>query len=342
MSIKPPVDFPALRALIASFPAGDEAAAGAAQARDAVLTKPPGALGRLESLAIWLARWQGRARPGAEKIRVAVFAGNHGIAAAGVSPYPPSVTAQMVANFAAGGAAINALSAAIGADLTVVPLDLDRPSADFRDQSALSEAEFLAALAEGFRVVTPGLDLLCIGEMGIGNTTAAAATAAGLFGGAAIDWVGPGTGATGPVLEAKIKAVAEAAAFHRAATGDPLDLARRLGGRELAAMLGACIAARLARVPVVLDGYVATAAVAALGLLRPDGLAHAVAGHCSAEPAHRRLLDTLGLPPLLDLGMRLGEASGAAVAAGIIRAAALAHNEMASFAEAGVDGQDAG
>ncbi|PWR18729.1 nicotinate-nucleotide--dimethylbenzimidazole phosphoribosyltransferase [Zavarzinia compransoris] len=342
MPIKPPVDLAALRALIASFPAGDDAAAEAARARDAVLTKPPGALGRLESLAVWLARWQGRARPAAESIRIAVFAGNHGIAAAGVSPYPASVTAQMVANFAAGGAAINALSRAIGAELTVVPLDLERPSADFRRQPALSEAEFIAAAAEGFKVVTPGLDLLCLGEMGIGNTSAAAATAAGLFGGAAIDWVGPGTGAAGPVLAAKIAAVAEAARFHRAETADPLDLARRLGGRELAAMLGACIAARLARVPVVLDGYVATAAVAALGLIRPDGLAHAVAGHCSAEPAHRRLLDALDLPPLLDLGMRLGEASGAAVAAGIIRAAARTHNEMASFGEAGVDGKDPG
>ncbi|MDD3445350.1 MAG: nicotinate-nucleotide--dimethylbenzimidazole phosphoribosyltransferase [Zavarzinia sp.] len=339
MTIKPPVDLDGLRALVASLPAGDEAAAAQALARDAVLTKPPGALGRLESLAVFLARWQGRARPGAESIRIAVFAGNHGIAAAGVSPYPASVTVQMVANFTAGGAAINALARTIGADLVVTPLDLDRPSADFRAAPALDEDEFMAAVAAGFAVVTPGLDLLCLGEMGIGNTSAAAATAAGLFGGAAIDWVGPGTGATGPVLEAKIRAVAEAAAFHRAATDDPLDLARRLGGRELAAMLGACIAARHARVPVVLDGYVTTAAVACLGLMREDGLAHAIAGHCSAEPAHRRLLDRLGLAPLLDLGMRLGEGSGAAVAAGIVRAAARTHNEMASFAEAGVDGK---
>lgn len=338
MTIKPPVDLAALRLLIETLPDGDDSAASAAIARDRLLTKPPGALGRLEELAIWLARWQGRARPRAESIRIAVFAGNHGIAAAGVSPYPASVTAQMVANFAAGGAAINALSGAIGADLTVVPLDLDRPTRDFRAAPAMDEADFLAAVAAGMAVVGPGLDLLCLGEMGIGNTTAAAALSAGLFGGAAAGWVGPGTGAVGPVLRAKIAAVETAVAFHRVQSDDPLDLTRRLGGRELAAMLGACVAARHAHVPVLLDGYVATAAVAALALLRVGGLAHAVAGHCSAEPAHRQLLERLGLVPLLDLGMRLGEASGAALAAGIVRAAARTHGEMASFAEAGVDG----
>lgn len=338
MTIKPPVDLAALRTLIETLPEGDETAAAAAIARDRLLTKPSGALGRLEELAVWLARWQGRTRPAAESVRIAVFAGNHGIAAAGVSPYPASVTAQMVANFAAGGAAINALAGAIGADLVVVPLDLERPTRDFRAAPAMDEAEFLAAVAAGMAVVTPGIDLLCIGEMGIGNTTAAAALSAGLFGGPAAGWVGPGTGAIGAVLRTKIEAVEAAADFHRRECDDPLDLCRRLGGRELAAMLGACIAARHARVPVVLDGYVATAAVAALALLREGGLAHAVAGHCSAEPAHRQLLERLALVPLLDLGMRLGEASGAAVAAGILRAAARTHGEMASFAEAGVDG----
>ncbi|MCF4166047.1 nicotinate-nucleotide--dimethylbenzimidazole phosphoribosyltransferase [Zavarzinia compransoris] len=339
MTIKPPVDLAGLRRLIQAMPEGDEIAASAAAARDAVLTKPPGALGRLEDLAIHLARWQGRARPGAESIRIAVFAGNHGIAGAGVSPYPASVTAQMVANFDNGGAAINALARAIGADLVVTPLDLDRPTADFRSAPALSEDEFIAAVAAGFATVEPGLDLICLGEMGIGNTTVAAALAAGLFGGTAEEWVGPGTGASGAVLATKIAAVAGAAAFHRTESDDPLDLARRLGGRELAAMLGACIAARHARVPVILDGYVATAAVAPLALLRDGGLDHAIAGHCSAEPAHRRLLDRLGLLPLLDLGMRLGEASGAAVAASLLRAAARTHGEMASFTEAGVDGK---
>jgi nicotinate-nucleotide--dimethylbenzimidazole phosphoribosyltransferase len=341
MTIKPPVDMAALRAAIDTMPQGDDAAAARAAARDAVLTKPPGALGRLEEIAIWLARWQGRPRPAAEVIRIAVFAGNHGITAAGVSPYPPSVTAQMVANFASGGAAINALAKAIGAELIVTPLELDRPTADFRDRPAMSEVEFLSAVATGMGVVTPGLDLLCLGEMGIGNTTTAAALCAALFWGDPAAWVGPGTGATGDVLAKKIDAVTMAARFHGRETDDPLELARRLGGRELAAMLGACLAARHAKVPVILDGYVATAAVAPLAKLRGDALAHAVAGHCSAEPAHRRLLDELGLIPLVDLGMRLGEASGAAIAAQIVRAAARTHNEMASFAEAGVDGKDA-
>lgn len=329
-----------LRDAIAALPAGDEAAAAAAIARDAVLTKPPGALGRLEEIAIWLARWQGRARPAAGAIRIAIFAGNHGITAAGVSPYPPDVTVQMVANFANGGAAINALARATQAELIVTPLALDRPTADFRAQPATTEDEFLAAVVAGWAVVTPGLDLLCLGEMGIGNTTAAAALCAALFGGDPATWVGPGTGSVGDVLARKIAAVTSAVAHHTAETSDPLDLARRLGGRELAAMLGACLAARHARVPVVLDGYVTTAAVAPLARLRDDALAHTIAGHCSAEPAHARLLATLGLPPLVDLGMRLGEGSGAAIAAGIIRAAAGAHNEMASFAEAGVAGSE--
>lgn len=316
----------------------DAASRAAAGRREAGLTKPAGALGRFEDLSAWLAGWQGR--PRAEHIRIAVFAGNHGLAAAGVSAYPASVTAQMVANFAAGGAAINALARLLGAELVVVPLALDEPTADIRSHAALDEAAFLAAVAAGAAVLDgPKPDILCVGEMGIGNTSIAAALAAGLFGGDGAAWAGPGTGVSGPALAAKVAAIDAALAHHRAFLGDPLEVARRLGGRELAAILGAVAAARAARVPVVLDGYVATAAAAPLAVLAPGGLDHCVAGHCSAEPAHRRLLERLGLVPLLDLGMRLGEASGAALAAQIIRAAARCHNEMASFSSAGVDRQ---
>jgi nicotinate-nucleotide--dimethylbenzimidazole phosphoribosyltransferase len=328
-----------LRELAATLPQGDDAAADTAAARQAVLTKPPGSLGELEALAIWLARWQRRAMPRLDRVEVLVFAGNHGVTAQGVSPYPAEVTAQMVGNFAAGGAAINQLSRLAGAALRVIPLALDRPTGDFTGGPALHEAAFLAAVAAGFEAVGDDVDLLCLGEMGIGNTTAAAALCAGLFGGAAAEWVGRGTGIDDAGLLRKAAAVSAGLARH--APADPLTLAMRLGGRELAAILGAALAARHRGVPVLLDGFVCTAAAAPLALLHADGLAHCRAAHVSAEAAHRRLLERLGMRPLLDLRMRLGEASGAALAVLLARAALACHAGMASFAEAGVSDRPA-
>lgn len=324
---------------LAVLPPPDEASRAAAAERQGELTKPPGSLGRLEEVAIFLAGWQGRARPRIDRGRVVVFAGNHGVAARGVSAFPAAVTAQMVANFAAGGAAINALAGAAGLKLRVVPLDLDRPTADITDAPAMSEAECLAALNAGAAAVEPGLDLLVLGEMGIANSTAAAALCAASFGGAARDWTGPGTGVSGPRFDAKVAAVDAALALHAPACGSPFETLRRLGGREIAAIAGAVVAARHARVPVMLDGFICGSAVAPLARAQPAITGHCLAGHCSAEPGHRRLLDRLGLVPLLDLGMRLGEGSGAAVATGIVRAALAAHDGMATFAEAGVAGR---
>jgi nicotinate-nucleotide--dimethylbenzimidazole phosphoribosyltransferase len=318
------------------LPGPDEAAAAAAGARQTRLTKPPGSLGRLETLAGWLAAWQARHPPRMERVRIAVFAGNHGVVARGVSAYPAAVTAQMVLNFRAGGAAINQLARAMGAELVVTPLELDRPTADFCSGPAMNEAELAAALAAGAAAVEPGLDLLCAGEMGIGNTTVAAALAAALFGGRGADWVGRGTGVDDSGLARKAAAVDAALAFHGAALADPLEALRRVAGRELAAIAGAILRARELRVPVVLDGFVATAAAAALAKAQPGALDHCVAGHRSAEAGHPRLLELLGLAPLLDLGMRLGEASGAAVAIGVLRAAVATHAGMATFEEAGV------
>jgi nicotinate-nucleotide--dimethylbenzimidazole phosphoribosyltransferase len=323
---------------LVSLPAPDPSARAAAEARQAVLTKPAGSLGRLEAIAIHFAGWQGRERPRIDRGRAAIFAGNHGVAVQGVSAFPPEVTAQMVANFAQGGAAINALAKAAGLELIVVPLDLDRPTADFTQAPAMTEAECLAALSTGAEVVTPDLDLLVIGEMGIANTTAAAALCARSFGGDASDWAGPGTGVDAAGIARKREVVNQALNLHADAPLTPLETLRRLGGRELAAMAGAVLAARLARVPVVLDGFVAGAAIAPLAAANPAITDHILAGHCSAEPGHRRLLDRLGLEPLLSLDMRLGEGSGAAVAVGVIRAALAAHAEMATFAEAGVAG----
>jgi nicotinate-nucleotide--dimethylbenzimidazole phosphoribosyltransferase len=328
----------ALRAACRDLPPGDDAAAAAVAARQAQLTKPPGSLGRLEDLVAWLARWQGHP-PRLDRVDILVFAGNHGVTRQGVSAYPAAVTAQMVQNFAAGGAAINQLARTAGATLRVIPLALDAPTADFTQAAAMDEPAFLAAVAAGFSAVDLASDLVCIGEMGIGNTTAAAALAAALFGGDGARWAGRGTGVDDVGLGRKRAAIDAALARHAALFDDPLALAAALGGRELAAIMGAAIAARRARVPVVLDGFVATAAVAPLAKLALGALDHALAAHVSAEAAHRALLAALALAPLLDLGLRLGEASGAALAVPLLRAALACHTGMATFAEAGVAGK---
>ncbi len=324
---------------LAHLPGPDEAAQQAARARDALLTKPPGALGRLEALAEWLAAWQGRHPPRLDRPRVAVFAGNHGVARRGVSAWPASVTAEMVKNFIAGGAAVNAICGALDAELRVYELSLETPTADFTEAPAMTDEECARAIAYGMMAVEPGIDVIAIGEMGIANTTAAAAIALALHGGRAEDWTGPGAGATRAVLDAKIETVRRGAALHGGQP--PLEVLRRLGGYETAAMFGALVAARMGRVPVMLDGYGAAAAAAVLHALDPAGLDHCQAGHLSAEPAHKRLLALWGKTPLLNLGMRLGEASGAALALALLKAAARCHSEMATFGDAGVSGPDA-
>lgn len=331
--------FDDIRDLLRELPGPDLEAISACRAREAQLTKPPGALGRIESLSEWLCAWQGRHPPMAERVVVAVFAGNHGVVAQGVSAYPPEVTRQMVANFQSDGAAVNQICKTFGLGLKVFELALEQPTRDITLDAALEEAECAATMAYGMEA-TEACDILCIGEMGIGNTTIAAAVSLALFGGKAEDWVGPGTGVEGAALKRKAEVVRRAVDLHRDHLGDPLEVLRRLGGREVAAMTGAVLAARLQRIPVILDGYVATAAAAVLKAMRPDALDHCVAGHVSAEPAHRRLLAELGLTPVLDLGMRLGEGSGAAMAAGIVKAAADLHAGMATFQSAGVANKD--
>jgi len=334
----PVADLDEIRALMAHLPDPDLEAGTAATLRQTQLTKPAGALGRLEELAIWLATWQARHPPRLDHPRTLVFAGNHGVAARGVSAYPAAVTAQMVQNFIAGGAAVNQLCRIFDAGLKVYEMNLDTPTGDIVVEPAMSETECAKAMAYGMMAVEPGIDALALGEMGIGNTTAAAALCTGLFGGAAELWTGPGTGVAGAALDAKRRAVAEAVAYHRPATHDPFDMLRRLGGVELAAIAGAVIAARLGRVPVVLDGFASTAAAAVLYAADCHALDHCVVGHVSTEPGHRRLLEQIGQRPLLDLGMRLGEASGATLAFAVLKAAVACHNNMATFAEAGVSG----
>lgn len=334
-----PATLDEMRAILASFPGPDHDAAAAAQAREAQLTKPAGALGRLEEINIWMATWQAKHPPACVHPRAAVFAGNHGVAKLGVSAYPAEVTTQMVKNFVDGGAAINQLCHAVDADLRVYEMALEQPTANFTAGPAMSEEDCATAMAYGMMAIEPGIDLLAVGEMGIANTTAAAALAATIFGGAAADWVGPGTGIVGEGLKRKTAVVESAVALHRDTAKDSFDLLRRLGGREFAAIVGAIMAARMAHVPVLLDGYATCAAAATLFALDKAALDHCQVAHRSAEPGHRRLLEHLGKAPLLDLDMRLGEASGATLAIAIVKAALACHNGMATFAEASVSGK---
>jgi nicotinate-nucleotide--dimethylbenzimidazole phosphoribosyltransferase len=322
--------------LMRDLPGPDTASLEAARARDAELTKPPGALGRLEDLAIWYCGWRGSPRARVSAPQVLVFAGNHGVCAQGVSAFPADVTAQMVANFRSGGAAVNQLADVAGARMDVHPLDLEQPTADISRGPAMTEAEVIAALRTGWRAVGQAIDLLVVGEMGIGNTTSAAAIALALHGGTAQDWTGRGTGLDDAGLDHKAQVVARAVAVNAAQGLDGLEVLRRLGGRELAAMAGAIVRARAARIPVVLDGFIGTAAAACLEMAQPGALDHVIAGHVSAEPGHARLLQHLGKAPLLSLGLRLGEGSGAVLAMGIVKSALACHSGMATFAEAGV------
>ncbi len=327
-------DFAGLRALLASAPGSDDAARIGAEARNGQLTKPPGALGRLEDLAIWYAGWRGTDRPQIARPQVIVFAGNHGVTAQGVSAFPAEVTEQMVLNFQAGGAAINQLANASGAQLDVQAIDLDRPTRDFTQGPAMDEADCVAALHAGWDAVDTTSDLLVVGEMGIGNTTSAAAIACALLGGDASEWVGRGTGVDDEGLANKARVVSEGVAHHSG--GDGLDTLARLGGRELAGMAGAIARARVERIPVILDGFICTAAAACLFKTDPSALDHTVAGHLSAEGAHGRMLKAMDKEPLLSLGMRLGEGSGATLAIQILKGAIACHSGMATFAEAGV------
>ncbi len=324
------------RALLSAAPSLDSEAKAGAEERNGQLTKPPGALGRLEDLAIWYASWRANPRPSIENPQVIIFAGNHGVCARGVSAFPPEVTVQMVANFEHGGAAINQLSKAFGADMSVVSLSLDTPTADFTTAPAMSEDEVVDALVAGWTAVKDTSDLLVVGEMGIGNTTAAAAVAAALFGGEAADWTGRGTGVDDAGLNRKTSAVADGLALHADLIADPLEALRCLGGRELAAMAGAIARARSLRIPVILDGFICTASAAALECAVAGSLDHTVAGHVSAEGAHAKLLAHLNKAPLLNLGLRLGEGSGAALAIGVLKGAIACHSGMLTFAEAGV------
>ena len=321
--------FDDIRALLAIMPTASGTCVDDVRARDRELTKPEGALGRLEEIVEHLAAWQGRSRPTIQRPVVAIFVANHGVVAQGVSAFPQAVTRAMLENFSAGGAAINQICATYDLGLKVFELALDHPTPDITVEPAF-DVEAIAG----------GADLLCLGEMGIGNTTVAAAIYHALYGGDAADWVGRGTGVDDAGLARKVSAVRRAVELNKDHLRDPLEVMRRLGGREIVAMAGAIMAARMERIPVILDGYVVTAAAALLHALDPAAIDHCLAGHRSVEGAHAVVLERLGKKPLLDLGLRLGEGSGAALAAGLIKAAVACHNDMATFSQAQVPGKE--
>lgn len=327
--------------LLTIAPDGDEAAVAAVRAHDAKLTKPAGSLGALEGLVEFLARWQGRAKPRLDNPMVTIFAGNHGVTDQGVSAYPREVTAQMVANFTNGGAAISQICALHEINLRVFELALELPTGDITLEPALDDKMCAATIAYGMEAIAGKPDLICIGEMGIGNTTVAAAIFAALYGGTGADWVGRGTGVDDAGLARKADAVDRALARHAGELDHPLAVLARLGGREIAAMLGALIAARHQKVPVIVDGFVATSAAAIAHAINPAAIDHCLFGHVSAEHGHTRALNAMGQKGLLDLGMRLGEGSGAAMAAVLAKTALHLHNNMATFESAAISGKDA-
>lgn len=331
-----PAPYADIADLLMIVPPGDEQAVEAVRARDANLTKPHGSLGRLEELVEFLARWQGKAPPTLDNPMVAIFAGNHGVTARGVSAFPSAVTQQMVANFTNGGAAISQICALHELNLRVFELALELPTGDITIEPALDDKMCAATIAYGMEAVAGKPDLLCIGEMGIGNTTIAAALYAALYGGNGADWVGRGTGVDDQGMGRKAAAVDAALAFHHGELVDPLSILARLGGREIAAMLGAIIAARQQKIPVIIDGFVATSAAAIAHAVNPRSIDHCLFAHVSAETAHARALAAMRQTALLDLGMRLGEGSGAALAAVLVKTALHLHNHMATFAEAAV------
>ena len=328
--------FDDLRALFQIMPPPARDMSDMVRERDAELVKPPGSLGRLEDIVRWMAEWQGKSKPTMDRPLVAIFAANHGVVAQGVSQWPQGVTRQMMETFAAGGAAVNQICATYDLGLKVFDLALDLPTGDITKEAALDERAAAATFAFGMESIAGGIDLLCVGEMGIGNTTIAAAINHALYGGKAADWVGRGAGVDDEGMARKIEAVERAVALHREHLSDPLEVMRRLGGREICAIAGAIVAARIERIPVIVDGYVATAAAAIVHAVDPTAIEHCMAGHLSAEAPHGEALKRLGLKPLLDLGMRLGEGSGAAMAAGVVKAALACHRDMATFEQAKV------
>lgn len=323
--------------LLQGLPGADDGASRAVEERARTVIRPAGALAHLDGVAAWLGAWQRTSTPSVSRPAAVVFVADHGVTVEGVSAYPAAVTAAMLEALRSGVATAAVMARTLGAELSVVDVGVGRPTGNIAVEPALSEELFIECFEAGRAAVT-GLDcdLLVIGEMGIGNTTPAAAVCHALFGCRPEDWTGRGTGVDDATYATKVGVVATA--VERVADGaSPLRVLLEVGGAELVAMAGATVEARLRSIPVVLDGFVGTSAVAPLEVLSPGALDHCIAGHCSQEPGHRLLLEKLALVPLLDLGLRLGEASGGLLAVPLITLAAASVVEVATFSDLGMD-----
>ncbi len=325
----------ALARLLVNLPGPDTGSRDAVAARGASTLRPPGAFARLDDVAAWLAGWQWRPTPRVEKPHVAVFGADHGVTADGVSAYPAEVTRAMVAAMDQGVATVTALAKQVGASFAFHDAGVGHPTANIRTDDAMTHDEFDEAVRVGVAAVEDvDADLLVFGEVGIGNTTPAAAVSAAVLGGPPGDWAGPGTGVGGDALANKRRVVEEAVA--RVGAVDPIEALRRLGGKEIVAMAAATLAARHRGIPVLLDGFIATSALVPLHAVEPGSLAHVRAGPSSAEPGHVRQLDALGMDPMLALDLRLGEGSGAVAAIPLLQVACAAVVDVATFEEFGL------
>lgn len=324
--------------LLGELPGPDHDAEAAVRWRAANVLRPAGALARLDAIAVWLAGWQRTSRPRVAAPAVLIFGADHGVATEGVSAYPESVTEAMLRALQSGVATASVMAREVGAQLSVVDVGIGRPSANLLLEPALSADRFREVFEAG-RSAVAGVktDLLVLGEIGIGNTTAAAAVCATLYGGRVSEWTGRGTGVDDARLRRK-QAVVEAARARIGMAVAPEEVLRQVGGAELVAMAGAVVEARLRSIPVVLDGFVVCAAVAPVAETVPGALDHCLAAHRSSEAAHGRLLDRLGKAPLLDLGLALGEGSGAVAAVPLIALAAASVTDVATFEEWGLGG----
>ena len=314
----------------------DKYYANLAKNRQNSLTKPRGSLGKLEEYAVWMAGWQKKEKPAIKNFQCLVFAGNHGVARRNVSAYPSEVTEQMVKNFKNGGAAINQLCNLSNIKLSVIPISLENPTKDFSEEKAMNPDETLSAMKLGYNSVPKKCDLLLLGEMGISNTTSATAIACALFKTSVKKWTGLGTGISEKNLKNKISVIQKGLKLHGKKFDSVIEILSCFGGREMAAIVGSIIAARVRGIPILLDGFVSTASAATLTIFNKNILEHCLISHLSSEPGHKGIILKLKKEPILDLNMRLGEASGGAVASLIIKAAVVTHNKMATFSEAGV------
>lgn len=321
--------FDDIRDLLAKLPEADKDAAERVRTIFSKSGKPKNSLGRVEEIAEWLAAWTGRAPPFVRRPLVAIFAGNHGVARHGISSHPMAATADAVELCAAGGSAINQICVAYDLGLKVFDLALDVPTGDISREAALDERGCAATMAFGMEAIADGADLLCLGELGVGNSTVAAALLAALFGGGGDDWIEPAVDAEESMRARKVAIVDDVLAFHANQLKDPLEALRRIGGREFAAISGAILAARMQKIPVVIDGPVAFAAAAVLHALNATALDHCLLASISSQPAYRDAAATLGLRPILDFDLNHGEGVGAGIAAGIVKAAALCSSGMA-------------